>query len=65
MNNIKMDRGYSRMKIKKCTFCQQLDSLKIECKTKKEDFLEEGKDKNVNGEKLKINRKVENLGVKN
>jgi len=55
---MKMDRKYSKTKIKKCTYCQQLDNLKIECKIKKKNFIEEDKDKNINGEKLETNSKV-------
>jgi len=54
-----MDREYSKMEIKKCTYCQQLDNLKMECKIKKKNFMEEDKDKNINEEKLEINSKVE------
>jgi len=60
-----MDTQYSKMKIKKCAFCQQPDSLKIECKPKMENFMEEDKVKNTIGEKLKMNSNVENLGEKN
>jgi len=45
MNDIKMDKEYSKLKVKKCKFCHQSDYSKLECKTKKESAMEENKNK--------------------
>jgi len=62
-NKRKMDREDYKMKIKKCTFCQKLDNLKMECKVKEKNFMEINK--NTIGEKKKENSKVEYLGENN
>jgi len=58
-----MDREDYKMKIKKYTFCQKLDNLKIGCKVKEKNSMEINK--NTIGEKKKGNSKMEHLGEKN
>ena len=65
MNGIKRERKYYKIKISKCSFRQQKKNSTMECKTKKENFMENGEDKNANEKKLKTTSIVENYEVKN
>jgi len=58
MSDIKMDREFSKLKMKKCKFFHQLNYLKVECKTKKETTMERNKNKSSIEGKLEINCRV-------
>jgi len=56
---IPIERKYFKTNIKKCTFCYQLENLKIECKDREENYMKKNKDDN--GEKKKGNSKMEQI----